>query len=54
MELQRRIKVAIDFQSKYGKYFSEVREFNNQKHFENWANQFEKRTGTKIIGSQTL
>jgi hypothetical protein len=54
MELQRRIKIAIDFQSKYGNYFSEVREFNDQRHFENWANQFEKRTGTKIIGSQTL
>jgi hypothetical protein len=54
MELQRRIKMAIDVQNKYGKYFSQVKEFNSQKHFENWANQFEKRTGAKIVGSQTL
>lgn len=54
MGIQRGITVAIDFQSKYGKYFSQVREFNDQKHFDNWANQFEKRTGAKIIGSKTI
>ena len=54
MGIQRRIKVSIDFQSKYGKYFSQVREFNDQRHFDNWAKLFEKRTGVKIIGSKTL
>jgi hypothetical protein len=54
MDIQRRIKVQVDILTKWGNYYTQVKEFNDQKHFDNWAKLFEKNTGAKIIGSQTL
>jgi hypothetical protein len=52
--MANKLKKSIDIKTKFGTYHSQVREFNDERHFDNWARVFEQNTGSKIIGSKTI
>lgn len=45
----QKIRASIDFKNRYGKYFTISKEFNNQKHLENYI-AFMERKGNKEVG----
>ena len=45
----QKVRASIDFQNRYGKYFTISRDFNNEKHLENYID-FMERKGNKEIG----
>ena len=47
------MKLAIGYKNKYGKYKTVVKEFNDDKHYNNWVTAMEKY-GTKIIGKEEI
>lgn len=54
MEPSGRIKVQVDILTKWGNYHSNVKEFANESHFENWERWMAKNSESKIIGVKRL
>ena len=49
----QKVRASIDFQNRYGKYFTISRDFNNKNHLENYID-FMERKGNKEIGTNTF
>ena len=49
----QKVRASIDFQNRYGKYFTISKEFNNQKHLDNYIS-FMERKGNKEVGTETF
>ena len=50
---QEKVTYNISIKTVYGNYYMNTKDFNNEKHFENWYS-FMSRKGHKIIGVQKL
>jgi hypothetical protein len=49
------MKVKIDMKGKYGKYFTQVREFNSDRHLDNWLRFMDSNQDrVKVIGTTNL
>jgi hypothetical protein len=49
----QKVRASIDFKNRYGKYFTISKEFNNQKHLDNYIS-FMERKGNKEVGTETF
>jgi len=49
----QKVRASIDFQNRYGKYFTISRDFNNEKHLNNYID-FMERKGNKEVGTNTF
>lgn len=47
------MKMSISIRNKYGKYKQFSKEFNNERHYNNWFAMM-VRNGNKIIGTETI
>lgn len=54
MVASSRIKVEVDMANSHGKYTSHIREFNDEKHLENWEKYMHKVSPHKIVGIKRL
>jgi hypothetical protein len=49
------MKVKIDMKGKYGTYFTQVKEFKDDRHLENWLRfMYSNQDRVKVIGTTNL